>query len=163
MFHCWKLSKYQFYFTFTLFMCRTSVSKRYLTWIVLMHSAKNIWRTYNYRSPSMAGPSVWPWPEWPLSGDPNSIPDQEQDDLRVPEEAGDDAADGPGAGRRHHRVPPVRDRAQGGHHLHQGDYCKQPIVFLGISDEIKTPNYERPILTSDIVIYLLCWNYHTST
>ena len=75
----------------------------------------------------MAEPSVWPWPEWPLSGDPISIPDQEQDDLRVPEEAGDDAADGPGAGRRHHRVPPVRDRAQGGHHLHQGGICSRAV------------------------------------
>ena len=37
------------------------------------------------------------------------------------------------------------------------------LSFLEISDEIKTPNYERPILTSDIVIYLLCWNYYTST
>ena len=46
-------------------------------------------------------------------------------------EDGGGGADLGGEGGRHHRVPPVRDRAQGGHHLHQGDYCKQPIVFLG--------------------------------
>ena len=34
-------------------------------------------------------------------------------------------SDGGGAGGGHHRLPPVRDRAEGGHHLRQGRFTHE--------------------------------------
>ena len=46
-------------------------------------------------------------------GDPGPAREHQQ-------EVGDDPTHRSGAGRRHHRLSPVRDWAQGGNHLHEG-------------------------------------------
>ena len=44
------------------------------------------------------------------------------------QEAGHDTDDWPGAGLCHHRLPPVRDRAQRGDNIHQGEEREASII-----------------------------------
>ena len=52
---------------------------------------------------------------------PYNAPSLHDGPLLPQQEAGDDPDDRPGAGRRHHRLPPVRDRAERGNNIHQGE------------------------------------------